>query len=332
MKKPNFLRKHSVYFIVLVALFLLFLAYFFSADYYAGNIKWGVSFSPLFASSLGLDPRKTYRDILDELKVDNIRIGAYWSDIEKEKGKYNFDDLDWYVREAEARGAAVTIAVGRRLPRWPECHIPSWARMEGESSQQEKVLEFLRQTVERYKFHPNIIRWQVENEPLLDLFGECARGDRRFLIKEIELVKSLDARPVMITDSGELSSWRRTIKLGDYFGTTLYTKVGNKYIGYFRHFFPPAFYNWKARIWNKDLDTVVISEMQAEPWVMADFPSSSKELLLKAFSTNDFRRTLSIARRTGIKEIYLWGAEYWYYMKEKRGDSSFLEEAKKLWQ
>ncbi|MBI3335097.1 MAG: hypothetical protein HY001_01190 [Candidatus Portnoybacteria bacterium] len=150
-------------------------------------------------------------------------------------------------------------------------------------------------------------------------------------MKEIELVKSLDTRPVIITDSGELSTWRRTVNLGDYFGTTLYTKVGNKYLGYLRHIYPPAFYNWKARIWGKDLDKVVISELQAEPWVMVNFPSSSDSLLKKAFSINDFRRTLDLARKTGIREIYLWGAEYWYYMKEKRGDSSYLEEAQKLW-
>ncbi len=311
-----------------VALLLVVGVYIFSLDY-SKNIPvlWGATYTPFFASSLGLDPHETYRSMLDDLHIRRVRIGAYWPEIEKKQGTYDFSELDWYVREATARDVKLILAIGERLPRWPECHIPSWASSIHQASRREALLSFMRAVVIHYKDNPTIIRWQIENEPLLNLFGKCPFADRDFLTQEIASVRGWDTRPLMVTDSGELSTWGRTINLTDYFGTTLYTRVWAPYWGYFNEILPAALYNWRARLWGKESDKVVIAELQAEPWLkINDFVTASSAEHVKSFSVRDLHKTLFFARKTGIGEMYLWGVEYWYYMKEKRNDPSFLNE------
>lgn len=91
------------------------------------SITYGMSFNTMYAEELGLDPRETYDAILNELGVRHLRLAAHWPMIEPRNGTYDFSEIDYQVRRAEEVGAEVVLAVGRRLPRWPECHIPKWA-------------------------------------------------------------------------------------------------------------------------------------------------------------------------------------------------------------
>src|SRR3989344_8838150 len=92
------------------------------------NATYGVTFSTLQAEQLGLDWQSVYIAMLDDLKVRDIRIPAYWQRVEPKKDTYDWSELDFQITEARARDAHVILAVGRRLPRWPECHIPDWAQ------------------------------------------------------------------------------------------------------------------------------------------------------------------------------------------------------------
>ena len=98
--------------------------------------------------------------------------------------------------------------MGMKSPRWPECHIPAWANDLDKEKQQAKILNLIEKIILRYRDSSMIKYWQVENEPFFP-FGDCPWRDRKFLKKEIELVKQLDAqkRPVIISDSGEGSLW-----------------------------------------------------------------------------------------------------------------------------
>src|SRR3989338_9810695 len=91
------------------------------------NIKYGVTFSQKFSEELELDWKANYLAILDDLKVKDLRLIAYWDRIEPEEGRFGFEDLDWQVAEAEKRGAKIILVVGRKVPRWPECHEREWA-------------------------------------------------------------------------------------------------------------------------------------------------------------------------------------------------------------
>ena len=45
-----------------------------------------------------------------------------------------------------------------------------------------------------------------------------------------------------------------------------------------------------------------------------------------------FKKNIEFAKKTGLKEFYLWGAEWWYWMKEKQNKPEIWNEAKKLFQ
>lgn len=295
----------------------------------------GVTFSKPQAEYLDLDWRESYIAILDELGVKHLRLLAYWPEIEKKEGQFDFVDLDWQVKEAQKRGAKIIMAIGRRLPHWPECHTPEWAEGLNEAEAQEKILLMLTKVVEHYKKYSNILMWQVDNEPLVEWFGKCPLPDKEFVKKEIALVNSLDFRPILITDSGELSWWRQASRLGgDYFGTTMYRTVWNETMGYisYRYVIPPAFYNLKARLNGLYAPGIVIGELQAEAWLRDDINKISLAEQKKSMNSKKLEEVVGFARRTGFGSAYLWGAEYWYWLKIKKNDDALWWTAKQIFQ
>ena len=315
-------------------LFLLFAGYLFVGKTEpAEEITWGVNFSQKHTQDLGLDWRETYLALLDDLRARNFRVAAHWDLLEPEKNKYYFDDLDWQIREAEEKGAKLLLVIGMKTTRWPECHIPEWAKNLSKEEQQERILKLIEKIVLRYGERFSVWAWQVENEPFFP-FGVCPWVDKDFLKKEINLVKSLDPlkRPVLISDSGEGSFWITAAKLGDIVGITMYEKVWLKELGiYYTHFFPPTFYGRKAQIIKKLFGKEVICvELQAEPWgpkLLYDSPIEEQE---KTMNLEQFRKNINFAKKTGLKEFYLWGAEWWYWMKVKQNKPEIWDEAKKL--
>ena len=170
MKTKKFLSDLTRIFLAVFIALLVFVAGFLvylmtGKSEPADKINFGVTFSQPFAVKMGLNWPEIYLAILDDLKVRNLRLPAYWPEIEKEKGKYVFNDLDWQISEAGKRDAQVILAIGRKLPRWPECHVPDWARNLSEKEQQKKILLLLSEIIKHYKNSQTIKAWQIENEP-----------------------------------------------------------------------------------------------------------------------------------------------------------------------
>ena len=177
--------------------------------------------------------------------------------------------------------------------------------------------------------------WQVENEPFFP-FGECSWADKDFLKKEIALVKSLDlkGRPVVISDTGEYSFWIEAARLGDIVGTTMYRKVWfHQLKQYVTYPLPSVFYWRKALIIKKLFNKEVICvELQAEPWGVNLLNDSSIKEQEKTMNLEQFQKNIEFAKSTGLKEFYLWGGEWWFWMKEKQNKPEIWSEAKKLFQ
>src|ERR1700722_19694093 len=74
-------------------------------------LQIGVSFSPEYAQSLGLNPQQTMK-ALASIGVKQFRIMTYWSYTETSPGVYNFSTLDWQFKEAEAAHAKIILVVG----------------------------------------------------------------------------------------------------------------------------------------------------------------------------------------------------------------------------
>lgn len=278
-------------------------------------VVFGATFSRSYAQSLGLDWRETYLAVLDDLGVRAIRIPAYWNDIEPSPGQYEFADLDWQVNEASRRGAKIVLAIGRKLPRWPECHDPSWVAGMKISEVQAKVLAMNETAVRRYKNNPAIVAWQVENEPFF-VFGTCPETDRAFLKREVSAVRAIDKRPIMITESGELSTWIRSVGLADILGISTYRIVWNKTFGYLYWPLTPLYYRQRVAAVAPLVDAVVISELQAEPWVPEGIDALPIERQLEVMNPDRLRDNIIFARRIGLTEAYLWGVEWWYWLKK----------------
>lgn len=322
--------------LIIILLFfavLLFLLSFGPFDKKAERVMWGVTFSKPYAQSLGLNWKETYLAILDDLGARHVRIPAYWNELEGPKDAFHFEALDWQIDEAEKRGAEIILSIGRRLPRWPECHVPPWIKDESEEFQQERILVMLEIVVNHYKDRSTIKAWQVENEPFLRFFGVCPPQDEEFFKKEVELVRSFDpSRPIIVSDSGELSTWLTASKYGDVFGTTMYRVVPSALFGgYTTYPLPPWFYRKKANIVNKfrPLNEIVVVELQAEAWAAKKFIGHmTLEESYESMSPEQFRKNIQYARESGIGEIYLWGAEWWQWLK-LQGHDEIWNEAKK---
>ena len=317
-----------------LVVFLLLLGYFFvGVTKPAKEITWGVNFSQLHAQNLGLDWKETYLALLDDLKVKNIKLISQWDLIEQEKDKYNFEDLDWQVQKAEQTGAKILLVIGIKTGRWPECHIPDWAKNFSKEEQQKEILEIIEEIVSRYRFTKSIDMWQVENESFFP-FGECPWTDKEFLKREIALVKSLDLqkRPVLISDSGEGSFWIQSARLGDIVGTTMYKKVWfHQLKTYITYPFPSTFYNRKALYIDKIFGKkVIVVELQAEPWgpkLLYDLPLAEQQ---KTMNLEQFKYNIEFAEKTGLDTFYLWGGEWWYWMKVRQNQPEIWEEARRL--
>jgi len=320
--------------LVLVSLFLFSVLYFFiGRGPEQKNILWGVNFSQKHTENLGLDWKKTYLALMEDLETKSIKLSVPWDWIEGKRDGYFFGDVDWQIKEAEKHEVKIIMLIGMKTSRWPECHIPGWAKGLLKEERENEVLEYLQEMVLRYSSSNAIISWQVENEPFFP-FGECPETDEKFLQKEVELVKLLDPqkRPTIISDTGEFSLWLKAAKSGDVVGTTMYKKVWSKEFGvYFYMPFPPLFYWLKAQIiktvFNKEVQCV---ELQTEPWGPVLLYNLSLEEQKKTMDLERFKKNIEFAEKTGLDTFYLWGAEWWYQMKEKQNDPSIWNEAKKL--
>ena len=333
---PKILKYFLLGFLIFIIFILVFLSYFFIGQTKpAEKITWGVNFSQKHSQLLGLDWKENYLALLDDLKAKNIKLITHWDLIEPKKDQYFFDDLDWQIKTAEEKGAKLLLVIGMKTGRWPECHIPGWAKDLTKKEQQKEILELLEQIVLRYRGRPPVNFWQAENEPFFP-FGECPWSDIKFLKKEIEQVQSLDIkkRPIVISDSGEGSFWIRAARFGDIIGTTMYKKVWFRQLGFYLSYpFPPIFYWRKTQLIKKLFGKKVICiEFQAEPWgpkLLYDSPLEEQE---KTMNLEQFRQNIEFAKKTGLDTFYLWGGEWWYWLKEKQGKPEIWNEAKKLFE
>lgn len=329
----NLLKIGKIVLILLVV--AVFLNLFLEKKYFVSEIKFGVSFSPNYAEYLNLDWQKTYLHILDNLQVKNLRLPSYWDMLEPQQGKYNFSQTDFMLNEASKRGVKVVLVVGARQPRWPECHIPVWAKSLTVVDRQQRILDFVQKTVERYKNYPEIWAWQVENEPFAFWFGEnCDTTDSKLLKEEIRVLKRLDSRPVIVTDSGEWSNWIIPMQSADILGVSLYRKAHNQmlssYISYpFSAWMYPLKSDLVRKLFAPKNEKTIISELQAEPWVQKGILDTPFKQQVELFTLKDFQDNIEFAKKTGFDSIYLWGVEWWYLMAQQ-GRLEYLEYAKTL--
>ncbi len=310
------------------------IAQWYIAKHRSTPLQMGATFIPDYAESFGLNPKETMNAMVDELGIKRLRLVSYWENGEEHRGTYDFSFLDWQFKLAEERGVKVSLAIGLRQPRWPECHMPAWASKIPKTQWQPELMKYIETVVNRYKTSPALDSYQLENEFFLKVFGICPDFSRERLVDEYKLVKSLDPHhPLVVSMSNNAIGTPLGEPTPDMWAISVYKRVWDKTITkrYFEYPIPAWYYAFRAG-WveiTRGHDSF-IHELQAEAWPAADIAihDASTEELNKSLNAKRLKDRFEYGRATGMRTIDLWGVEWWYARKIKNNDPSLWDVAK----
>ncbi len=340
LPKRRWLRNLVLLLITLV--FLLVSSMYGIARWYMWSqsskpLQLGVTFIPDYAKWFGLNPDVTLQAIMTDLKPKEVRLVSYWEDIQPQPtNNYDFSQLDREFTMAQAGGAKVSLAIGLRQPRWPECHAPGWAQVDTQPMNvwYPKLKTYMQAVIEHYKNNPALDSYQLENEYFLKVFGKCTNFSRDRLIDEYNFVKSLDPNHTLIVSRS--NNWVG-LPIGqpqpDLFGISVYKRVWDRTITkrYVEYPYPAWYYAFYAGageiLTGKNL---MIHELQAEPWMPDGIPmtQSSTAEQYKSMSPKRLKDRFAYAEATGMRQIDFWGAEWWYWRKVHFNDPTIWNIAK----
>jgi hypothetical protein len=294
------------------------------------NPEYGVTFTKERAEEFSLDWQTTYTALLDDMGLRHFRLTSYWPQHEATRGQFDFSALDWQMDQAAQRGATVSLSVGLRQPRWPECHQPDWSLQLSGNAWKQALYAYMEVVVNRYKNHPALESWQLENEAVNNWFGACEKPDRQRLNEEFALMKQWDsAHPVIMTLSDQ-----HGIPLGtpvpDVYGFSVYRIVYNTFGPHFYTYYPTPIWYHRLRaavITAIHRKPIMIHELQMEPWGPVNTRDLSVEEQNRSMSLQQIPKSFRFARQIGLEQIDLWGGEWWYWRKVN-GDSNIWDEVK----
>ena len=275
-----------------------------------GAAQIGISFRPLQAAALGLDPEAALRALL-AYPFQLIRLGAYWNRLEPEPGSFQPEELDRQLDAAERAGKRVIMCVGPvKAFGYPEFFVPPHhldrPLREGalvRPDEHRRLLEagtaFVTRVVERYRDRDAITAWQVEHEAVDPLGMEHSwRLSEAFVRAEVEAVRAADpGRPVMMngflptSTPVRVQQWWRTRdqgdslsvaqRLADIVGIDFYPRHALAAAGPLTLYLDGSRARWQQRRRERLLDwaakdgrRLMIAEVQAEPWEAVTTPPS----------------------------------------------------------
>jgi hypothetical protein len=301
-----------------------------------GTVCVGTSFSMRRCAALGLTPESTFTQVL-ELGFGLIRVSAYWDQVRKD----GYAALDWIFDAAHDARQSILLTVGMKAIRWPEFYIPPdlrpMPRRGGgiglDSGLAHDVLAFVSETVARYRDRPEVVAWQVENEPFNRSGPQRWWIEPRLVRREVQSVRDLDGRPIVLNAFAyfdprldeesrprrgpfgvrRLEPEKAILDVADILGLDVYTAIAGR----------TSAPDWadRAERWLRTAQqrrkAAWITESQAEPW-----GSSS-------FGPDDMVAVHAQLRRACFSTILLWGCEHWF-AQAAAGDTRWLEAAKHL--
>jgi hypothetical protein len=275
-----------------------------------GAAELGISFRPLQATALGLDPEAALRALL-AYPFQLIRIAAYWNRLEPGPGRFEPGEVDRVLDAAARAGKRVIVCVGPvKAFGYPEFFVPQhYLRRplrEGAlvtPAEHGSLLEagsaFATRVVERYRDRESVVAWQVEHDSVDPLGMEHSwRLSEAFVRSEVEAVRAADpGRPVVMNGflptsaPVALQQWWRTRdqgdslavaqRLADIVGIDFYPRHALVGAGPFTAYLDGSTRRGQARRRERLLDQataagrrLMIAEGQAEPWEAVTTPPS----------------------------------------------------------
>ena len=177
-----------------------------------GGTQLGISFRPLQAEALGLDPHGALRVLL-RYPFEVIRIPAYWDRLEPAPRRLDTGELDRVLDAAQQAGKRVILGVGAvKNFGYPEFFVPdhhldrplpegTLVTPGGRPDLLRAAEEFLTRVVGQYSDRDAIVAWQVEHEAVDPLGMEHSwRLSEAFVRAEVAAVRAADpaGRPVVM--------------------------------------------------------------------------------------------------------------------------------------
>jgi hypothetical protein len=198
------------------------------------------------------------------------------------------------------------------------------------------LYDFIAAVVNRYKTSPALESYQLENEYFLKAFGECSNFDRNRLVHEFNLVKALDPNHKLVVS---MSNNAIGTPIGeptpDEWSISIYKRVWDKTITkrYFEYPIPAWYYAFRAGFTKitRGHDSF-IHELQAEPWTPDTFTGGITGTTLeeqdKSMNATILTNRMQYGQATGMKTMYMWGVEWWYWRLTAKNDPSLWNAAK----
>jgi hypothetical protein len=293
----------------------------------------GASLSIKACRQFGLDPAEVLRAAMEDLGMKRFRLMSYWDELEPNRGSYDFSSLDTQLDLiAQDPSAEVSLCLGLRQPRWPECHPPEWAKQLTSEELSQQVRAFNQTVIERYEpyFDTTITSLQLENEAYNTGIGECLDVSKKRIRAELKDIKdSALSIPVIQTTS---NSWTLPLHKPrpDIVGFSIYLyqfQNGKKS----RWHLPASLYRLRAFIARRLLRMdVFCHELQAEPWGPRSTEVLSPDEQLALMDARRIQDHVAFARRAGFHVIDLWGLEWWYWLKQTHARDQEWQTVKKL--
>ncbi|MBX9906904.1 hypothetical protein K2X96_03335, partial [Patescibacteria group bacterium] len=116
-------------------------------------------------------------------------------------------------------------------------------------------------------------------------------------------------------------------------GTSVYVYFWNPELGQFKTILPPSFYRIKESavelLYGKKKTFLI--ELSVEPWLLAPVVDTPLPVQYSRMDAEKFEEILTYAKNTRYDTQYLWGAEWWYWLKLK-GESHMWDRAQTLYE
>jgi Beta-galactosidase len=298
-----------------------------------GSAQLGISYRPLQAAALGLDPVAAL-DRLLAYPFQLIRLAAYWDRLEPGPGQFQPHELDRQLDAAEQAGKQVIICVGAvKAFGYPEYFVPphrldrplpegTLITPAGHERLLAAATEYITTVVRRYAGRESVICWQVEHEAVDPLGLEHSwRLAEAFVRAEVAAVRAADpARPVMLNGFLPTSApvavmqWWRTRdqgdslavaqRLADVVGIDFYPRHALASAGPVSVYLDGSRAPWQRPRRDKLLaaaaaagQPVMVAEVQAEPWEAVTTPPSPAGRGMYSCRPEDVIGNYSQARR-----------------------------------
>lgn len=296
----------------------------------------GTTFSHKHLQGLKINPLKALEK-LSALGLKWVRLGCYWSEIEKTPGKYNFSKLKGLLSFCQKKKIKVVLTVGMKAPRWPEYYLPSWLTEKTNLKKFAKIglekkdiaqplFSFIKNAVLELSPYPCIKTWQVENEPFEPTGKNRWRISKDLLTKEIKTIKKIDKKRLICLNCGGLVAslpgfWPKISQIDfDILGLDIYFKHPLGKFFYTKNFSEKMIKKLILKAKKAD-KKVWITELQAEPWEPGELISSKKNP--PSFLPKDLNKNFDKVANWGVDGIFFWGFEYWLW--RRKGGQKILD-------